>query len=200
MKATALDRKRSRRAQARLAALASLPEPRPRAAGLERRVGGAVVVAECFAAQDEGPSPEPSALRWGREELATGCEFSRARRTITPNGWEWRYTEKPDMMIATRPPQLNSAGLLSVWRAPTLHRGRRSHHVQRERIGTWETSFGPRTPWRPRTAIGTLWARCRGTDRRAWREGGAVGGRADCDACSGLICGKLASPAKACGT
>ena len=45
----------------------------------------------------------------------------------------------------------------------TLRRGRRPHHVQRERIGTWETSSGPRSPWRSRTLAGTIWARRRGT-------------------------------------
>jgi len=49
----------------------------------------------------------------------------------------------------------------------TLHRGRRPHHVQRERAGTWETSCGPQSPRRSRTLVGTERARRQGTDEES---------------------------------
>ncbi len=93
----------------------------------------------------------------------------------------------------------------------TLRRGRRPYHVQRERIGTWETSSGPRSPRRSRTLAGTERVRRRGTAeesdalrstdeapeqsrmekrrRRAGREGGAVGGSEDSGHRAGLRTG-----------
>ena len=93
----------------------------------------------------------------------------------------------------------------------TLRRGRRPYHAQRERIGTWETSSGPRSPRRSRTLAGTERVRRRGpaeesdalrsTDeapeqsrmekrrRRAGREGGAVRGSEDSGHRAGLSTG-----------
>ena len=95
--------------------------------------------------------------------------------------------------------------------ALTLHRGRRPHHVQRERAGTWETSSGPQSPRRSRTLAGTERARRRATAeesdalrstdeapeqsrmekrrRRAGREGGVVGGSEDSGHRTGLRTG-----------
>jgi hypothetical protein len=39
--------------------------------------------------------------------------------------------------------------------ALTLCRGLRPHHVRKDRVGTWETSSGPRSRWRSRAATGS---------------------------------------------
>ena len=86
-------------------------------------------------------------------------------------------------------------------------RGLRPHHARKDRVGTWETSSGPQSLWRSRAAAGRRGAeaaveQARSSDeprstgeapeqgrderrRRAWREGGSVGGMVDDWRCSG---------------
>jgi len=102
-------------------------------------------------------------------------------------------------------------------------RGLRPHHARKDRVGTWETSSGPQVavaiPGRGREARSRS---CRGTGeesdeprstgeapeqgrderrRRAWREGGSVGGMADDWRCSGRRTGPgILYPSPACGS
>ena len=107
--------------------------------------------------------------------------------------------------------------------APSPCRGLRPHHARKDRVGTWETSSGPQSLWRSRAAAGRRGAeaaveQARSSDeprstgeapeqgrderrRRAWREGGSVGGMADDWRCSGRRTGPgILYPSPACGS
>ena len=102
-------------------------------------------------------------------------------------------------------------------------RGLRPHHARKDRVGTWETSSGPQSLWRSRAAAGRRGAeaaveQARSSDeprstgeapeqgrderrRRAWREGGSVGGMVGDWRCSGRRTGpRIVSPSPACGS
>ena len=117
---------------------------------------------------------------------------------------------------------VSKATLASSCEALSPCRGLRPHHARKDRVGTWETSSGPQSLWRSRAAAGRRGAEAAVEQarsrtslvvlakrpnkaamrrRRAWREGGSVGGMVDDWRCSGRRTGLgILYPSLACGS